>query len=323
MIQLPVELQRGCIDVLSDDLATLKALRLVNKGFHELASESLFRTVSFTNVGNSPERFLNIIHSSLRKHVRHAIINTSEHPDREQNEDEEEDDDDDDNGKYLADGPDILCTFADAIAQLPQLESLKRIELKFSSVCTVEDYTHTRYRDTMLQIREDENFRAKIQDLCFQALAQSESFESLTIQNLQDAMPQDVMESKSFLAVRERLTELRLRILRYHAEPEGGQSAYADAQHNGLRRFLPKYWLKPTTNQLTRRYNMRSDHPMTAYYSLDCRKPPGFEPIGWDVYEPELEEEAQRRQETDLQEEDRRALTALMETVEQRIVEAI
>lgn len=62
---------------------------------------------------------------------------------------------------------------------------------------------------------------------------------------------------------------------------------------------------------------------MTAYYSLDCRKPPGFEPIGWDVYEPELEEEAQRRQETDLQEEDRCALTALMETVEQRIVEAI
>lgn len=255
MIQLPVELQRGCIDFLSDDLATLKALRLVNKGFHELASESLFRTVSFTNVGNSPERFLNIIHSSLRKHVRHAIINTSENPDGEQNEedeDEEEDDDDDDNGKYLADGPDILCTFADAITRLPQLESLKRIELKFSSICTVEDYTHTRYRDTMLQIREDESFRAKIQDLCFQALAQSESFESLTIQNLQDAMPQDVMESKSFLAVRERLTELRLRILRYHVEPEGGQSTYADAQHNGLRRFLPKYWLKPTTNQLTR-----------------------------------------------------------------------
>ncbi|KAI4690734.1 uncharacterized protein J4E88_002207 [Alternaria novae-zelandiae] len=479
MIQLPVELQRGCIDFLSDDLATLKALRLVNKGFHELASESLFRTVSFTNVGNSPERFLNIIHSSLQKHVRHAIINTSEHPDREQNEedeDEEQDDDDDDNGRYLADGPDILCTFADAITQLPQLESLKRTELKFSSICTVEDYTHTRYRDTMLQIREDENFRAKIQDLCFQALAQSESFESLTIQNLQDAMPQDVMESKSFLAVRERLTELRLRILRYHVEPEGGQSTYADAQHNGLRRFLPKYWLKPTTNQLTRltldcdclwgvwpftdfrevepfphlkslcfgnwtiahdwqvdwivahgatletlllcgcgvvrylalldrgmkanfpqllpqtgddetddeddegsddegddefdsfglsygpewemepdirwhhlferfrvglqrlryfksgysqdypfdsRYNMRPDHPMNAYYSLDCRKPPGFEPIGWDVYEPELEEEAQRRQETDLQEEDRRALTALMETVEQRVVEAI
>lgn len=255
MLQLPVELQRSCGDFLSDDLATLKALRLVNKRFHELASESLFRTVSFTNVKSSPERFANIVHSPLRKYVRNVIINTSDHPDEDDNEDEEEedddDDDDDDNGKYLADEDKILCTFSDAIARLAQLERLKRIELKFSSICTVDDYAHTRFRDTMVEVEEDEYFRAKIQDLCFQALAQSDSLESLTIQNLQDAMPQDVMESKSFLAVRERLTELQLRILRYHVEPEGQQSTYADATHNGLRRFLPKYWLKPTTNQLT------------------------------------------------------------------------
>ena len=235
MIQLPVELQRSCIDYLSDDLATLKALRLVSKGFHELASESLFRTVSFTNVENSPERFLNIVDSSLRKHVRHAIINTSDHPDEERDE-------------Y----PDMLSTFADAIAKLAQLEALKRVELKFSSICTVEDYNSTRFGGNMAEVEEDEHTRAKIQDFCFQALAQSESFESLSIQNLQDAMPRDVMESKNFLAVRERLTELQLRILRHHVDPEGRRDTYADAQHNGLRRFLPKYWLKPTTNQLTR-----------------------------------------------------------------------
>ncbi|KAI4955987.1 hypothetical protein J4E91_000197 [Alternaria rosae] len=253
MLQLPVELQRSCVDFLSDDLATLKALRLVNKGFHELASESLFRTVSFTNVKSSPERFANIVHSSLRNYVQNVIINTSDHPDEDEDEDEEEeDDDDDDNGKYLADEDKILCTFSDAIARLAQLERLKRVELKFSSICTVDDYTHTRFRDTMVEVEEDEYFRAKIQDLCFQALAQSESFESLMIQNLQDAMPQDIMESTNFLAVRERLTELQLRILRYHVEPEGQQSTYADAAHNGLRRFLPKYWLKPTTNRLTR-----------------------------------------------------------------------
>ena len=235
MLQLPVELQRSCIDFLSNDLATLKALRLVSKGFHELASESLFRTVSFTNVENSPERFLNIFHSSLRKHVRHAIINTSDHPDEQ-----------------VEGYPDILSTFADAIAKLAQLEGLKRVELKFSSVCTVDDYVMTRYRENMVEVEESESFRAEIQDLCFQALAQSESFESLTIQNLQDAMPRNIMESKSFLAVRERLTELQLRILRYHMNPQEGRETWADAAHNGLRRFLPKYWLKPTTNRLTR-----------------------------------------------------------------------
>ncbi|KAI4653624.1 hypothetical protein J4E93_001390 [Alternaria ventricosa] len=254
MIQLPVELQRGCIDLLSDDLATLKALRLVNKGIHELASESLFRTVSFTNVENNPERFLNIFHSSLRKHVRHAIINTSDHPDEYKDEEDEEDDDDDDDddGKYVDEEGKILRTFSDAIARLAQLERLRRVELKFSSLCTVDDYIETRFNNTMAEVEEDESFRAKIQSLCFQALAKSESFESLAIQNLQDAMPQDIMESENFVAVRARLTELQLRILRYHEEPEDQKSTYADAAHNGLRRFLPKYWLKPTTNQLTR-----------------------------------------------------------------------
>ena len=72
------------------------------------------------------------------------------------------------------------------------------------------------------------------------------------------------------------------------------------------------------------RYNMRSDHPMTAYYSLDCRSMSMDSPEpSWEFHRPEDDEEGQRGQETDLEEEDQRALAALIETVEQRAVEAI
>ncbi|KAI4670450.1 uncharacterized protein J4E79_000731 [Alternaria viburni] len=289
MLQLPVELQRSCIDFLSDDLATLKALRLVSKGFHELASESLFRTVSFTNVENSPERFLNIFHSSLRKHVRQAIINTSDHPDEE-----------------VEGYPDILSTFADAIAKLAQLEGLKRVELKFSSVCTVDDYIMTRYRENMVEVEESESFRAEIQDLCFQALAQSESFESLTIQNLQDAMPRNIMESKGFLALLPQAGDdgiddegddksddegddegdeefdsfgLSYAVDR-EVEPDIRWHHLFERFRVGLQRL--RYFKSGYSQDypFDSRYNMRSNHPMNAYYSLDCRKPPGFEPFG-------------------------------------------
>jgi hypothetical protein len=231
MLELPVELQRNCIEFLSSHVTTLKAVRLVNKLLNELASETLFHTVSFTNNKNSPPRFTQTANSSLRKHIRHVIITTS---------------DDHDPGLPIYRIPTkILGAFKDAIELLPQLERMERVDLKFSSFCIDHpNMTHT--------VLESVDFRREITDLCFQALAQCEKIKSLMIKNLHDAMD-GLTHPESFLpSVRGRLTELHLEIIPQEMEAGLEELIDNEALHRGLSCYLPNLWLKPTTNQLAR-----------------------------------------------------------------------
>jgi hypothetical protein len=231
MLQLPVELRKHCLNLLNDSDA-LKAVRLVNKELSTVATETMFHTAVLRNEDESGSCFFKLVDSPLRALIRRVAIHTSNDP-RYQGGGQEEAD--------LQDG------FIKAFRFLPQIENLREVEVNFAEECAVYIRGHGRDKD----VAETEEFRTNVLQALFPYLMQAEKVHSLSISNLQDAMPESVFNDEAFKTVRGRLTKLALRIATEYDDAAPEYTIDIPACHRGFTHNLPDIWLKPTTNQLT------------------------------------------------------------------------
>ncbi|KAF1828898.1 hypothetical protein BDW02DRAFT_199495 [Decorospora gaudefroyi] len=103
-------------------------------------------------------------------------------------------------------------------------------------------------------------FRVAILSSFFRALAKTGKVKSLTIKHLQDCMRKELFASADFVAVRQRLRELHLMIATESNETAPALDIDLHANSRGFDRSLPRFWLQPTTPQLTR----------LTLYSTEC-----------------------------------------------------
>jgi hypothetical protein len=122
---------------------------------------------------------------------------------------------------------------------LSQAEKLKEVELIFSVECQASSWRN--------RVTETTHFRKSILVAFFGALAKADKVESLTIENLQDDMSNEVFESEDFKAVRGCLKKLHLLIATEHDEAGPEHDLDMAVTVGGFTRALPSYWLKPMT----------------------------------------------------------------------------
>ncbi len=236
MLQLPVELQRQCLDYLKDDITTLTAARLVNRELGITASEVLFSTLLLVRSDESAERFTQFAQSSLKDLARRVIISAVNL--------------DTASYKHLFTRPElkVLESFAAALPLLQEMSNVDEVHLVFSEDCNglcdranfKDDVTETVY------------YREDVLKAVFPVLRHVDKLKSLTIRNLQDYMDADLFNSEDFVTVRGKLKELHLCIT---TDASGDLSlpdlATEPSLQKGFRDQLPYFWLEPLNNQLT------------------------------------------------------------------------
>ncbi|KAF1847457.1 uncharacterized protein K460DRAFT_363529 [Cucurbitaria berberidis CBS 394.84] len=258
MLQLPVELRRQCLDYLKDDTKALRAVRLAHSQLRSLATEILFRTATLNHTDESAEKLTCLVQSPLHSMVRCVVINTSTNP-KIMDEDDEDDDD-----------ANILKSFGKAIAIVCILENLEEVVLNFERECTAPESDSCWDND----VKQDADFRNEVWGLLLTAVRQVE-VKSLVINNLQDYMDKAVFESEDFKAVRDRVTQLHLRITTESEEASPASDIDFPALHEGFGRDLPNIWLRPLTNQLTHLTLYGNDY-WGLWPFVDLRKVPPF-----------------------------------------------
>jgi hypothetical protein len=256
MLQLPVELRQYCINFL-DDTDALKAVRLVSKELSAVATETLFHTAVLRNEEESATCFRKLVDSPLRTLIRRIAIHTSDDPLYEGGGQEE---------------AELQKGFIKAFVALPQIKNLREVELNFAVECADES-SDTGWDK---EVAETEEFRKTVLRALFRHLAQAEKVETLSISNLQDAMPEKVFNDDNFRTVRGRLTKLALRITAESDDAAPENSITMPALHRGFRDSLPDIWLKPMTNQLTHLTIYGSGCMWGVWPLTDFRKIPPF-----------------------------------------------
>jgi hypothetical protein len=256
MLQLPVELRQHCINFL-DDTDALKAVRLVSKELSAVATETLFHTAVLHNEEESATCFRKLVHSPLRTLIRRVAIHTSDDPLHQ------------DGGQEEAE---LQRSFIKAFVALPQIENLREVKLNFAVECAVEGSEIGWDKE----VAETEEFRKTVLRALFRHLAQAEKVETLSISNLQDAMPEKIFNDDNFRTVRGRLTKLALRITAESDDAAPENSITMPALHRGFRDSLPDIWLKPMTNQLTHLTIYGSGCMWGVWPLTDFRKIPPF-----------------------------------------------
>lgn len=232
MLRLPVELRRCCLQLLKDDVETLKAIRLVNKDLGNLATKILFRTATLNNTNQSADKFCTLLASDFSSMVRRVVVHTSDDPEHTSWDDDEE-----------TEEAEVVEAFSKAIAIICDFEKLEEVEVKFARECIVDGWHRS--------IAETVDFRYEVLELLFTSVAQASKLKSLTIKNLQDHMEKRIFESRDFKTVRGRLTQLHLQIATEHDDEAPEYNIDKLACHEGFGHGLPEYWLKPLLNQLT------------------------------------------------------------------------
>lgn len=127
MLQLPVKLQRQCVEYLHDDINALKAVRLMNREFKALATNSLFRTVVLTIEDESADKFTNVVQSSLVSLVRRVIINTFD-----PSEDYSDCESDEDNETAVMEIP---AAFGAVLLKIGGFPNLEEVEVRYTRAC--------------------------------------------------------------------------------------------------------------------------------------------------------------------------------------------
>jgi hypothetical protein len=230
MLDLPVELRRHCINF-SNDTASLKAARLVNRDLSTLASEALFHTAMLRNNDQSAATLTKLIESPLCSLIRRLVVHTSDDPNFQGSSECQ---------------PDIEESFIQVSKLIPRMKKLEEVELNFACECAIEDDG-----GWDKDVAETVSFRTEVLELLFAALRQIEGVRSLSISNLQDHMPSTVFNSEDFKAVRGRLTKLALHIATEYDDASPENNILMPACQLGFRNSLPDIWLKPMANQLT------------------------------------------------------------------------
>ncbi|KAF2678099.1 hypothetical protein K458DRAFT_480996 [Lentithecium fluviatile CBS 122367] len=235
--QLPVELQRGCIQCL--DVEGLKSFRLVNKDALAIATETLFGTVNLLPTYDNAEKLSFVREdATLNPLVRRVIFNTPEDP-----------------LGYLfsggADESELLDSFQDALLSVTKFSGLREVELRFAKDCALPG-AWARFRGDVAETKE---FRTAVLQAFFKGLAEQRELpvhvESLTIKNLQDGTDVSIYESDTFQAVRSRLKKLHLQIATENHEPSPEDNVDFEACQRYFDTELPEQWLKPLQPQLT------------------------------------------------------------------------
>lgn len=241
MLQLPIELRRQCVDSLAEGLEgldsseedwdcsnALKALRLVNRDLGSIASEHLFRRVVFDPTDDSIERFIKVMQSNLSPLVLDVVIDVSVAEPRV---------------LYIEEA-EVEESFVAAVKAIEQCHNLEGIEIRFSDECEVcDDIDH--------YVAQSVEYRCEVLELVFNALAHAEKLERLTIKNLQDYHEAETFEKSSFLAVRNRLKQLHLNVATEYDSWRPEYAIKARGLHDGFTHHIPKFWLKPLSQQLT------------------------------------------------------------------------
>lgn len=195
MIRLPVELQRKCIHFVRD-ISTLRSLRLVNKA-NAVATEALFHTVNVFANEESVERYTKIIKDAdLNAQVRNVVFHTALGPDE--------------TSTYSTSHVDKVLAMWEraAISQLPKFRNVNEVQLKFARECAV----HLPWGLGLYarNVTENPAFRAKVYHKFFEAVANVNCIDSLTIVNLQDHTDNPVYELQALQDVRSRLKKVHL-----------------------------------------------------------------------------------------------------------------
>lgn len=225
-----VELQRLCVTFLENDTSALQALRGTNKQLKTLASEILFNSAVLYNDEDSGKKVKSLAESEYASFVRCITVNTSDGPHQIDDNEEIED---------------VSDSFKDAIAIMHSLEGVEELQLTFSDECAVNDDGWGK------EVAETEEFRGLVLKLVLPAIRQMVNVKYLTVKNLQDSHDLLVYDSEDFIAVRQRISRLRLAIVTEYNDAAPEYNIDMPALHGGFSDALPNTWLKPMGPQLT------------------------------------------------------------------------
>ena len=154
-------------------------------------------------------------------------------------------------------------TWRHAASGICKFTNLSSVVIAFCSECTDGD-THYRW------VNEDVEFRTIVMKTIFAALNSKEyptvRLRCLTIKNLQNMDNPEVTQSLDFTNALSRLRELHLHIT---TEDDPELSLSYDTLHDFFGQTLPKTWLEPICEQLTR---------LTLFTSTFWGWAPAFEP---------------------------------------------
>lgn len=232
MLNLPIELQRNCVQYL--DIKALKSLRTVNKAVLPLSTEKLFHTISLFPGEESSAKFTQVLENGdLNPLVHKVIFDTSSPTDYELEREKEKEIDKD---------------FKKTMHTVGKFLNLREVELRFSGECANED--KGRYNK---EVQETVNFRTRILENLFKALNNLKhptlKVDSLLINNLQDYTT--IYDNENFIAVRSRLKKLALNIATESDDTSPERSINMAALHTMFNNDLLEQWLKPLQDQLT------------------------------------------------------------------------
>ncbi|KAF2737493.1 hypothetical protein EJ04DRAFT_510349 [Polyplosphaeria fusca] len=232
MFQLPVELQRQCIETL--DVESLKHLRLTARGLLDVSTEVLFYTVSLLPTDESAAKYTKVLGDGrFRSLVRRVIFNTSVDPLDE----------------YETEESELIGSFEEATRAVAYFGNVREVELKFAVNCGSDRGEPTYSWEK--EVPETLDFRSNILHTFFYALQAAKGVECLTIKNLQDDTDMEVYESGEFKVVRDRLKKLHLQITTETSDAAPENNITFEACHRMFTDDLFDHWLKPTQDQLT------------------------------------------------------------------------
>jgi hypothetical protein len=224
------------------DIRSLRSLRLVSKTFNKLSTPLLFSVVRVLPLETSAQHYTNILSSSLNPLVKKAIFQTQLKPNEYL---------DCDPGEIWNNpDPDIL----DCMSEVLKFKSLTHAELIFSSICCAED----EYWDGTPEIpgnRDAALFHF------YASLAKAGELSSLSIQNLQSYIPEELKEDgrwaknktfkRDFETVMRRIKQLSLQIA---TEVDSSQERRSTLTYGEIHHFfnyeLEKYWISPIAANL-------------------------------------------------------------------------
>jgi hypothetical protein len=225
------------------DIQSLQSLRLVSRTLNKLSTPLLFSVIRVLPLEESAQRYTNILESEdLNLHVKKVVFQTQLKPNEYL---------DCDPGEiwnnpnpYLLDGRDEISRF----------ENLTHAELIFSSICCAED----EYWDGTPEIpgnRDAALFHF------YASLVKAENLSSLSIQNLQSYIPEELKEDgrwarnetfkSDFETVMRRLKQLSLQIVtEVDTSKQPARTLTYSEIHHFFNYELEKYWISPIAENL-------------------------------------------------------------------------
>jgi len=231
LLSLPPELVAQILE--AADREDLKNLRLVCRSIERYARYLLFSSLLLLPTDLSLQRWDSLLKTkATREDARHALIYTYQerYP----------------NARQTVAGWTPPEEYHAALSRLRELPHLDKVELRFTSVCLFADPSF-----------ENKDFRSQALGTLFAAIqahnaeVDNRKIRSLAIKNLQNEIPNELLDSTAFRDTQQGLRELHLQVGR-----DGYDSLFTHAYvgHRGEEPFWPglrRRWIAPIVNQLT------------------------------------------------------------------------